>query len=566
MKKNISVVPFYPGQLQNRFFGDNATGRDNVYEPYHILKQTLEQEYNIATYDIISIQEADIVLFFARDYKKMWTAVSLGKKCAYISFEPPVVDSLHEPVVLETLRDFLGNVVTWDDDLAKKRGFFKFYPPVASQPAIESLAFSQKKLLVNISGNKRSLHPDELYSERIKAIRYFEKQFPAEFDLYGVGWNAEEYPSYRGMVDSKQDTLCNYKFSLCYDNMKNVNGMVSEKIFDCFFAKCIPVYLGTDNIEEYVPKDCFIDRREFTSYDELSRYLQTMSEGEYNRRIREIEDYLQSESFYRFSGAYFAQRLNCQVRDLFEPSKGQAKIKAFFELIGYHVLKKYRGLKSRVIGGGKSHFPLNVIRSDKKIGEWNFRRIKWAIKKRLITLYLKLRYKDLSISSTTGFVGFPVIDMADGSKISIGETSVLVSDQYFNTMGLSHRVILRTMRPGAQIKIGKNFGMSGGTICARELVEIGDNVGIGANCTIIDSSMHPTDPRLPKEEWDNEELIKTRPVIIEDYVMINMNVTIMPGVHIGHHAVIGANSTVVKDVPPYAVYVTPSACMLKYLE
>lgn len=179
---------------------------------------------------------------------------------------------------------------------------------------------------------------------------------------------------------------------------------------------------------------------------------------------------------------------------------------------------------------------------------------------------MKFRYKGLSISSTTGFIGLPVIDMVDGSKISIGETSVLVSDQYFNTMGLSHRVILRTMRTGAQIKIGKNFGMSGGTICARESVEIGDDVGIGANCTIIDSSMHPMDTRLPKEEWDNEALIKTRPVIIEDHVMINMNVTIMPGVRIGHHAIIGANSTVVKDVPPYAVYATPPAVCLKYLE
>lgn len=164
------------------------------------------------------------------------------------------------------------------------------------------------------------------------------------------------------------------------------------------------------------------------------------------------------------------------------------------------------------------------------------------------------------------FIGTPIIDMAEGSRISIGDSSALVSDRYFNTMGLSHRIILRTMRAGAHIKIGKNFGMSGGTICARELIEIGDSVGIGANCTIIDSSMHPMDTRLPKEEWDNEVLIKTRPVIIEDHVMINMNVTIMPGVRIGHHAIIGANSTIVKDVPPYAVYGTPPAVCLKYLE
>ena len=32
---------------------------------------------------------------------------------------------------------------------------------------------------------------------------------------------------------------------------------------------------------------------------------------------------------------------------------------------------------------------------------------------------------------------------------------------------------------------------------------------------------------------------------------IGQNVTIMPGVHIGDGAIIAANSTVVKDIPPY---------------
>lgn len=150
--------------------------------------------------------------------------------------------------------------------------------------------------MANIWGNKRSHHPDELYTERINAIRYFEQHFPTGFDLYGVGWDVEEYPSYRGMVDNKQETLCDYKFSLCYDNMKNVKGMVSEKIFDCFFAKCIPIYLGTDNIDEHVPQDCFIDRRMFASYDELSLYLQNMTEEEYDRCLSQIELYLQSPS------------------------------------------------------------------------------------------------------------------------------------------------------------------------------------------------------------------------------------------------------------------------------
>lgn len=354
MKKNISVVPFYSSQLQNKFFGEGVIGRDNVYEPYRILKQILEQEYNIGTCDIIPLQKADVVLFFAHDYKKMWEAVSMQKKSVYISYEPPVVDSMHEHPVLETIRDLLGNVMTWDDDMAKEEGFFKFYPPVASQPPIEKIIFSQKKLIANISGNKHSIHPDELYTERIKAIRYFEAHCPRQFDLYGVGWDVNEYPSYRGTVDNKQETLRNYKFSLCYDNMKNVNGMVSEKIFDCFFANCIPIYLGTDNIEEYVPRSCFVDRRNFSSYDDLGLYLENMREDEYNRRIEAIGAYLKTKDFHKFSGEYFAQNLSEQIRMLSGPSTRGIRMRSALRLLWYFMLEKCNALKERAVRRGFS--------------------------------------------------------------------------------------------------------------------------------------------------------------------------------------------------------------------
>ena len=41
--------------------------------------------------------------------------------------------------------------------------------------------------------------------------------------------------------------------------MRNVNGYVTEKIFDAFKAGCVPVYWGAENITKYVPAECFID-------------------------------------------------------------------------------------------------------------------------------------------------------------------------------------------------------------------------------------------------------------------------------------------------------------------
>jgi hypothetical protein len=42
-------------------------------------------------------------------------------------------------------------------------------------------------------------------------------------------------------VDSKKNTLEKYKFSICYENARDIPGYITEKIFDCFFAGCVPI-------------------------------------------------------------------------------------------------------------------------------------------------------------------------------------------------------------------------------------------------------------------------------------------------------------------------------------
>ena len=52
--------------------------------------------------------------------------------------------------------------------------------------------------------------------------------------------------------------------------------------------------------------------------------------------------------------------------------------------------------------------------------------------------------------------------------------------------------------------------------------------------------------------------------VVGNDVWIGQNVTILPGVHIGDGAIIGANSVVAKDVPPYSVVVGNPAEVKKY--
>ena len=50
-----------------------------------------------------------------------------------------------------------------------------------------------------------------------------------------------------------------------------------------------------------------------------------------------------------------------------------------------------------------------------------------------------------------------------------------------------------------------------------------------------------------------EQLPRKGDTIVGSDVWIGQNVTVMPGVHIGDGAIIGANSVVTKDVPPYCI-------------
>ena len=48
-----------------------------------------------------------------------------------------------------------------------------------------------------------------------------------------------------------------YKFILCFENSYG-NGYITEKIFNCFFAKCIPIYKGSPIISNYINNEAFI--------------------------------------------------------------------------------------------------------------------------------------------------------------------------------------------------------------------------------------------------------------------------------------------------------------------
>ncbi len=205
---------------------------------------------------------------------------------------------------------YFSRVYTWNDDVIDNKIYFKFYYPVLQSMREDLPPFEEKKFCTLVAGNppqKYYRRSGELYSERVRAIDFFEKVGEKGFEFYGRSWDKEKHPAYRGVAMGKTETIKNYRFAICYENTGTFNGYVTEKIFDCFAAGIVPVYLGAPNIEKYVPKTCFIDRRDFATMEDLYAFMKAMTKEQYNEYLRNIRDFLSSEKAHLFSQENFDQ-------------------------------------------------------------------------------------------------------------------------------------------------------------------------------------------------------------------------------------------------------------------
>lgn len=161
------------------------------------------------------------------------------------------------------------------------------------------------------------------------------------------------------------------------------------------------------------------------------------------------------------------------------------------------------------------------------------------------------------------FIGGPIIQKHIQSKMIFGDGLQLRSTAAANPLGANHPVILCTWQPGAILRIGDNFGMTGGVICAAEKITIGNNVAVGANTTIVDTDFHPIDPL---ERKIHPASAKTAPIVIEDDVFIGMSCLVLKGVTIGKGSVIGAGSVVTKSIPPGVIAAGNPAKVIRKLD
>lgn len=291
--KTIYFVPI-PGFAHEDIFYDQYSHRDEVMKPFFQLREHLENSGHQVkiTYSGANLIDADFIISLCDINQNILRNLSSYPrgKCFLLIFEPPVTfPAIYQP----SLSNIFGKIFTMFDDQIDSKNYFKLYYP---QPRLEMISpvpdFYQKKLCTMVSGNKSSDHPQCIYKYRRDVVDFFEELNTDEFDLYGPSWEGKK--NWKGTIPNKWEVLKQYKFSFCYENMGNQKGYVTEKIFDSFIGGCVPIYLGANNITEYVPPDCFIDRRNFSSNEDLYQFLRSMDKTTYDAHIAAIKKYLAS--------------------------------------------------------------------------------------------------------------------------------------------------------------------------------------------------------------------------------------------------------------------------------
>lgn len=199
-----------------------------------------------------------------------------------------------------------------------------FFPEYVTNEKFNRLSFGERRFMVYIASNKETnsitkriaiklmygLSVKLLYPVRRKIIKFLSER--NDFDLYGRGWEQESAVYirnvYRGEVAvvDKIKKLREYKFVLCLENAA-FPGYVTEKIFDAFFAGSVPVYLGAPDIADYIPRNAFIDVRDFKDTLQLVAFLDSIDETAFLTYLENIETFLRSEDFTKWSHHRFTR-------------------------------------------------------------------------------------------------------------------------------------------------------------------------------------------------------------------------------------------------------------------
>lgn len=326
------------GHSNNSLFAeeDNIHRYNPTFTPRLLKQAFLERGIEINTPDVNQGRKVAFNIYAEGQKSAVYDLPSY-----LIALENPNINQLNASI--EYCRKFT-RVFAWDKRL---RSLPNLVPVLIPHPLVHEKfpgveARDIFSCLINANKAFKENLPSDLYLERIKTIRWYEKNAPDMFELYGMGWDKpapvfnfagrlkrgisraqtrlfghKPFPSYRGEVRDKGEILRRSKFSYCYENSSDLSNYITEKILDSLVNGCVPVYWGADNVLNYIPENCFIDRRKFKDTSSVHNFLLSISADDYANYQLNIVNFLKGDVARTFSSEYFVSVVVEQVtRDL----------------------------------------------------------------------------------------------------------------------------------------------------------------------------------------------------------------------------------------------------------
>jgi Glycosyltransferase family 10 (fucosyltransferase) C-term len=357
MRKIIIYDSDHPGAFQNKCFEEDYANQG----PGHGLTVELAVRARAAGFEIVTgdifleMECTDATAFCISDMYSSKTNRILRKGAIpfmCVSTESPIIARNFYINIRKLAGRFIHNIQFRGTERrlsGTSTQFSTMYIPMDRRVPLPSVKWSEKKFLVMINRNKRMFYggsgtvldkirsglsrasvafkklrdpwirSKEIYKDRIEAIYYFSKC--DGFHLYGQGWEnaipgfSMKYQRsakrvFQGSLKSteKLAVMSQYKYSICFENCM-FPGYVTEKIFDCFLSSCIPVYFGAPDILDFVPRNTFIDYRNFRNFEELEKYLVGLNETDAAKMLDSAKVFLASSEYDKYCSWNIAEKI-----------------------------------------------------------------------------------------------------------------------------------------------------------------------------------------------------------------------------------------------------------------
>jgi len=356
MPKQVLIWPSpWDYRLKNGLFSQGFSLRGAFQRAFQLWQTAATAAgFELNTWDMRPLESADLLCFInlpktRSELESARLKAPRAKTLLMVNESPLLAPATHE-IANQALFDF---VVTFTRKNCDNWRVFPYRLPLTRQFPARNPKYSQRKILGMVNTNRVEgfwavrqrgatglpgigpllggwhlspfelwkIYQNDLYAVRRDLVREAGRFDSPVMEVFGKGWNGEQIswcPLYRNrpyqawrkaFVEDKVDVLSDYRFCLAFENFRGSLDYVDVKVFDGLLAGSVPVYLGEEQITDFLPATAFVDARNFRTHRELLAYLNSCPEPEWAAMREAGQQFLKSEAFTPFSDEAFAEQM-----------------------------------------------------------------------------------------------------------------------------------------------------------------------------------------------------------------------------------------------------------------